>query len=401
VRTEHSSAAAAAESQGADGRRVVLAFLGVAAVLFVVSAVASVWLPDPGNQVIPPFRGWRWLQGWAQWDSGWYTAIASGGYGYIPGRQSTIAFFPAYPLAMRAVAVVVGNTYVAGILVTLASGAAAARLFLAWLRDRLGPSPRSAGRSGSRATWAALGLLFLYPYAFFLYGAAYPTAFFVATLLAAFVLLERGHPWLAGIAGAVATAAWPSGVVIVPALAVRAFERRRQLSGDRGPGWADAGVLLSALGIAAFCLYQWRRFGDPFTFVTVQEAWDQESGLRTWLKFRFFEDLADLPDRPLLGALSYLAHPVLTVAALALVPQVFRRFGYGYGVYALLMVVVPALSTKNFFGMARYLLAAFPIFAVAGELLAERPKVARLVYPVFAVGLLTLTAAYSAGHYLS
>ena len=136
-------------------------------------------------------------------------------------------------------------------------------------------------------------------------------------------------------------------------------------------------VRRQALGLAGFCFYQWRKFGDPFTFITVQSAWDQESGPRTWLKVRFFEDLTTLDDRNILGSLSYLAHPVLTFAALALVPRVFRRFGYGYGTYALLAVLVPALATKNFFGMARYLLAAFPIFAVAGELLAERPKLAR------------------------
>jgi hypothetical protein len=104
-------------------------------------------LPDPGNQVIPPFRGWRWLQGWAQWDSGWYSAIAQGGYGYIPGRQSTIAFFPAYPLLMRAVALMVGNTYVAGIVVTLASGAAAVRLFFGWFSTRMTPPHAWGGLS--------------------------------------------------------------------------------------------------------------------------------------------------------------------------------------------------------------------------------------------------------------
>jgi len=160
-------------------------------------------------------------------------------------------------------------------------------------------------------------------------------------------------------------------------------------------------VLVSALGLAGFCFYQWRKFGDPFTFITVQSAWDQESGPRTWLKFRFFADLGTLDDRNILGSLSYLAHPVLTFAALALVPRVFRRFGYGYGTYALLAVLVPALATKNFFGMARYLLAAFPCFAVAGELLAERPKLARVVYPALAVVLVVLTAAYSQGQYLS
>jgi hypothetical protein len=374
--------------QLSGGRRVVLAFLGIAAVLWVVSAVASIWLPDPGNQVIPPFRGWRWLQGWAQWDSGWYFAIATGGYGYVPGRQSTIAFFPAYPLAMRGLSQVVGNAYVAGMVVTVAAGAAAVRLFHGWLSARLTPA----------GAWTAVGLMLLYPYAFFLYGAVYPTALFVLAILGAFVLLEQGHPALAGLVGAVATAARPTGVVLVIALVVRAVERRRA-AGE--PVWRDAGVLLSALGLAAFCFYQWRRFGDPFTFVTVQSAWDQESGLRTWLKFRFFEDLTTLDDRNVLGSLSYLAHPVLTFGALALVPRVFRRFGYGYGTYALLAVLVPAVATKNFFGMGRYLLAAFPCFAVAGELLAERPKLARVVYPALAVVLVALTAAYSQGQYLS
>jgi hypothetical protein len=391
MRTEHEPAVRAGDGRaGAAGRRAVLAFVGIAAVLFVVSAVSSVWLPDPGNQVIPPFHGWRWLQGWAQWDSGWYSAIAQGGYGYIPGHQSTIAFFPSYPLLMRAVAVVVGNTYVAGILVTVGSGAAATRLFFGWVRERM----------SSRNAWAALALLLLYPYAFFLYGAVYPTAFFVMTLVGAFVLLERGHPCLAGMVGALATAARPTGVVLIVALVVRAIERRRALDDDR-PVWWDAGVLLSALGIVAFCLYQWRRFGDPFAFVSVQSAWDQQSGPATWLKVRFFHDLGGLPHRNVLASLTYLAHPVLTVGALALVPRVFRRFGYGYGVYALLIVLLPAVSTKNFFGMGRYLLAAFPCFAVAGELLAERPRLAAVVYPTAAVGLLVLTAAYSQGRYLS
>lgn len=383
MRTEHEPL-----QRSAGGRRAVMAFLAIAGVLWVVSAVASIWLPDPGNQVIPPFRGWRWLQGWAQWDSGWYFAIATGGYGYVPGRQSTIAFFPAYPLAMRAVALAVANAYVAGMVVTVAAGAGAIRLLFGWLSARLTPA----------GAQAAVALVLLYPYAFFLYGAVYPTALFVLAIVGAFVLLEHGHPWLSGLVGAVATAAQPTGIVLVIALAVRAVERRR----DAGePVWRDAGVLLSALGLVAFCIYQWRRFGDPFTFVTVQSAWDQESGLRTWVKVRFFEDLTTLTDRHVLGSLSYLAHPVLTVGALALVPRVFRRFGYGYGTYALLAVVVPALATKNFFGMARYLLAAFPCFAVLGELLVERPAVRRLALPASGAGLVVLTAIFGTGYYLS
>jgi hypothetical protein len=97
----------------------------------------------------------------------------------------------------------------------------------------------------------------------------------------------------------------------------------------------------------------------------------------------------------------FMAHPVLTIAFACLLPRVFRRFGVGYGVYAAALIGLSALSTKNFFGMARYLLAAFPIFAVLGELLVERPGLRRVVLSASGVGLVVLTAVFGTGYYLS
>jgi len=51
--------------------------------------------------------------------------------------------------------------------------------------------------------------------------------------------------------------------------------------------------------------------------------------------------------------------------------------------------------------MARYIMAAFPCFAVAGDLLAERPRVAAATYTISGVGLLALTLAFGRGYYLS
>jgi len=162
---------------------------------------------------------------------------------------------------------------------------------------------------------------------------------------------------------------------------------------------ADAGVLLSLAGLGAWCVYLWSRFGDPFAFATAQAAWHQGAGPSTWLKVQFFRDVADLRSP---GAwLLFMAHPALTVAAACLVPRVFRRFGVGYGVYVTLLIGLSALSTKNFFGMARYLLAAFPCFAVAGELLVGRAALRRVVLAASGVGLVALTAVFGTGYYLS
>jgi len=376
--------------------RAALLAAGVAAVLFVVSGLAVALLPWSGQpHVVPAFTGHRWVEGWAQWDSGWYYRIAHDGYSYVKGKQSTVVFFPVYPLLMRATGGAVGSDYVAGILVTAAAGIGAAALFFTWVRDRLSPG----------AARASLLLFVLYPYAFFLFGAVYADAVFIVAVLGAFVLLEHDHPWLAGLVGAVATACRPMGAVLVVGLAVRAWERRRTDAGDgdaadtSGRRWQDVGVLLSGAGLAAFSLYLWSRFGDPLAFLTGQAAWDQSAGLHTWLKIQFFKDVTNFSSP--LSWLTFVAHPILTVVGLALVPRVFRRFGKGYGIYVLLLIGLSALSTKNFFGMSRYLLAAFPCFAVAGELVADRPRVRRLATAASGLGLVLLTAAFSRGYYLS
>ncbi len=67
-----------------------------------------------------------------RWDANWYLSIARDGYFYVPGSQSSVAFFPAYPLVLRAVGVVVGDLVVAGMLVTWVSGLGVAVLFWRW-----------------------------------------------------------------------------------------------------------------------------------------------------------------------------------------------------------------------------------------------------------------------------
>jgi hypothetical protein len=363
-------------------------FLAIAAGLFLVAGLSAAHLPYTGTDLRrQPVPGHGWLEAWVHFDGFWYGAIAERGYWtFVPSEQGPLAFFPSYPLLMRAGEALVGNVYVAGILVTLTAGAAAAGLFFTWLRERVTPA----------AAWTALLLFLLYPFAYYLYGAVYADAVFIACALGAFVLVERDHPWLAGLVGAVATAARPVGFVLAAALVVRVIERR---GGWRRVPWRDAGVLLAAVGVGAFCLWSWSRFGTPLAFVEAQNGWDQDPGVATWLKFQFWEDVRDF--RSPLAWIVFVSHPVLALAALALVPRVVRRFGWGYGSYAALVVGLSAISTKNFFGMSRYVLAAFPCFAVAGELLAQRVRMRMALLSASGLVLVTATSYFARGHYLS
>lgn len=377
--------------------RVALLFGAVAAVLWAVAWASMAHLGQsatyPGERYFPHQP---WFAGWARWDAGWYKEIADHGYSLVPGRQSSVAFFPAYPVAIRALGVLVGGPLVAGILLTLGAGLAVATAFWAWCKERLSPA----------ATWTALAVLLLYPYAYYLYGVVYADALFLAAGLGAFLLVEHDRPVLAGLAGAVATAARPMGVVLVAGLVLRTIERRGVLAPRPGRRLdlgclrrSDAGILLALGGLVAFCVYLALRFDDPFAFATAEKYWGQGAGPRTWFKVEFFENFTNLDDRP--AWLAYMAHPVVTVAALALVPRVFRRFGWAYGTYSLLAVGVAALATKDFFGIGRYVLSAFPCFAVAGELLADHPRVRTGALAAGGAALVVLTSFFARGSYLS
>ena len=93
--------------------------------------------------------------------------------------------------------------------------------------------------------------------------------------------------------------------------------------------------------------------------------------------------------------LHLVANALATVLALCLVRTVFRRLGAGYGAYVVALMVGAALSTKDFVGMGRYAVAAFPLFAVAGERLADRPKLARAVLAGSAALLLVTTQLHA------
>ena len=82
------------------------------------------------------------LHGWYQFDAGWYEVIATRGY-YLVTGQSPVAFFPAYPLAVRWLGGLFGgNVPLTAIAVTFACGAGAVGLFTLWVRDHL--TPRAA-----------------------------------------------------------------------------------------------------------------------------------------------------------------------------------------------------------------------------------------------------------------
>ncbi len=356
------------------------------------------------------------FRGWAHWDSDWYARIAADGYSYRPGQQSGVAFSPSFPLMIRVVAALFpghGGDYIAGSIVTLVSGFAAVALLWRWCIDRFGSTIK-----GRRIAATSVLCLAVYPYSIYLYGPVYADAFFLAGALGAFVLLERDKIWAAAFVGAIASGARPVGLMLAVALVARAAERRYHVE----PGTAthrnrlrrwfepinprhlhrrDLVLLGSASGFAAYCVYLAARFGDPFAFASVQSApgWDQGAGPTTWSKVAFFTELSRDPFGPAaLGLGLQLCFAVLTLCAL---PAIARRLGHAYALYVFLLVAVPMIATKDFQGIGRYLLPAFPAVVVAATFVARR-RLRWMVVAGAGVPILLLFASWFAkGNYLA
>ncbi|MFM8862079.1 MAG: hypothetical protein ACKOIA_06460, partial [Acidimicrobiia bacterium] len=254
-----------AETEAAPVRapvwRSALRYWVLAAVLLGVLVWWGARTPFTGYGGVDPgtYPGSSVFGGWLRFDGNWYVLIAWRGY-WFEGVdvQGPVAFFPAYPSVLWALHTVTRvRVELLGTIVTLICGAGALVAVYRWLADRL----------DDRVARTAFITLLVYPYAFFLFGAVYGDALFLLAAVGAFLLLERDHAVLAGLAGAVATATRPVGIALVLGLVAVALWRRHAVErtdGHRLPRlvWnrlrpADAGVLLSAAGLVGYMTYLW------------------------------------------------------------------------------------------------------------------------------------------------
>ncbi len=154
-------------------------------------------------------------------------------------RASEAAFYPLYPALVAVVGRVLGGHFVlGGILVSLLAALGAFVLLERLAEERF-------GGSGARR---ALLYLALFPTAFFL-QAVYSESLFLVLCLAAFVLAERGRFAYAGIVVGLAILTRPTGIVLLPALALIA---RRQ-------SWKLVTALARRSGVSARALARGRR----------------------------------------------------------------------------------------------------------------------------------------------
>jgi hypothetical protein len=305
-------------------------------------------------------------------DAFWYRQIAIKGY-EAPSAdgapKNTWAFFPLYPMLIRALGGSGASFPITGVL-TSNLALLAALLAVAATGRALG----TADDDVERAVW---------------YLALFPTSYFFSLPMteSVFLLLSAGSLlaatsrrwWLAGVLGGLASATRVIGICLVPALLLLPWQRKQRPS--RGLIW----IALVPLGAVAFIAYLYSRTGDPLAFVHAQTLWGRGTAAGS----------SSLPNGLVISkpwnfvALNIIAAALMTLAG---VWFLIRR-QWCYAVYTLLSAAVP-LSTGSLQSLSRYALVDFPLFYWLGGI-CRTPTRDRAMTATFVIVLGWLIALFT------
>ena len=329
----------------------------------------------------------------SQWDGLWYRELADHGYPtHVVHEQSTLGFFPLFPLVVWAVShtfVVpiahyeILSTTVAGVIVSGIGG-----LIATVLVGKLAES-----WWGEQASRRAILLFCLFPGSV-VFSMVYAEGLMIPLAAGCILALQRRRWVLAGALAGLATAAEPQALVLVLVCAVSAaLEVRRNRSHLR----ALLAPALSLVGAASFAAFLWIWTGSPFASLIAQrDGWSEKTDPLALVHLT--EQLGDQI------SLHHFNHPtidlnlvvglggaILLIGLLVLVLRNRREMSIEAIVYTLGIAWL-GMTSEYVPPMPRLLITAFPAVIVVARYVRGRPFTALLwVNGIALAGLSALT----------
>lgn len=335
----------------------------VRAFLYVV-----VWLST--KAIIPEWTAdSTFIGSWTRWDAGHYLSIAE--HGYRNSVDHTAAFFPLYPMLMKAVSVVTPLSIpLAGMVISLGCFLVSIPLFAMLAQEILGEE---------RARTATI-LFAISPFSLF-YSSVYTESLFLLLCIAALWLGRREQWVLAALVVSLATATRITGLALIPPLVWLVWKRTRSIR------HLAIVAVVSPLGIGSYATYNWYVFSDPLRFLTVQQEWGGH--WERWGKFTdvFLNRPADVfsGEHTLVLALLNL---IMLIVSIALLPIVVRKLPGEITIFTVLVMLQAAISLQS---LGRYLLPALGIYLAMAILLEGGPLRQTLRSAVILMSTMLLT----------
>jgi len=302
--------------------------------------------------------GYEWLDIWIAWDSRWYYPIAYVGYLATPADPhgfSAWAFFPLYPWITRAVAVVVGNTYIAALLVSNVS-----LLIGAWFLYKL----VEQYHNGAMARRAVL-FLFLFPTAY-VFSCLMTEGLFLALSVGAWYYASQRNWLLAGALGMASAMTRMVGLVMAPLLALEYLRQRQWHLARIRPDVLWIGLVPVGLGVVMATGYTLT--DNPWKFVDAQNVWGTRSN-PLWTLWKSLETAWQSPlvlrdaahNSPL--AMGYGA--ILAIVATGVLLWGRKQIGMLLCLWSVAHILISfASNSLSAHSMPRFLSVIFPLYLI-------------------------------------
>jgi hypothetical protein len=332
----------------------------------------------------------------ARFDAGWYGGIALDGY-YFGGdfkHQQNIAFFPAFPMLMRAVGYPIGafgpgmppekrmvRLLWGGVFISLAAFGWASAYLWRLTRDI----------AGEASATGAVALLAAYPFSLY-FSAPYTEALFLLGAVAAVFHFRRDQWVVAGLWGALVGLTRPNGCFLSVVLAAILAER---LWRDRHTSTSPhlhilkifkslASAAMPGLGMLAYSAYVHQVTGRWFGWARLHEA--------AW--GRAYEGLAPveraygwITDEGLFHVIEGVPYDTLNslglVFALLMLWPVLKRLGPALALFIVINAVPPMLA-GGVLSIGRLSSTLFPAFIALAAM--SSPRMTQALITAFAIG---------------
>ncbi|MCC6763420.1 MAG: hypothetical protein IT293_02045 [Deltaproteobacteria bacterium] len=253
------------------------------------------------------------LRAFYNWDAFHYVRIATDGY----AARETHAFYPLFPMLLRAVMVPFGDAAAAGIALTTLLTALFAVVYWRFARDLLSTRTATVALVACLALPSAFFLHCLYTESLFLlllflFLGAFLRASWLAAAIAPALVLTRGQGLFVGLA---------VGLVFLGELP----RLWRERDAARAAYLVGVGLAFVA-AFAGFLAWERSAFGDPFEFVKVQALyWPAfENSILNSLDPRHVLVVLFTPPRDLNGPAFGVIDKLAIFASLGLAPAVWR-----------------------------------------------------------------------------